>query len=147
MSLTTNAHELKLLILSFHPLIAIETLEEERVDALLQQTGQELNLPLFERTISRGLRRLPSPMGIGDTIDPLRLLQHLETLTVEGIFLLKDFSPYLEQAAVSRRFREVMQRFPQTPATLVLSGSPIDLPARPLSRTPSTTPSPSPQSR
>jgi len=129
MSLAANAHELKLLILSFHPLIAIDTVEEERVDALLHQTSRELNLPLFEWTISRGLRRLPNPMGIGDTIDPLRLLQHLETLTVEGIFLLKDFSPYLEQAAVSRRFREVIQRFSQTHATLVLTGSPIVLPA------------------
>lgn len=128
MSLTTNAHELKLLILSFHPLIVLETIEEERVDALLEQTSRALNLPLFEWTVSRGLRRLPNTIGIADTIDPLRLLQHLETLTVEGIFLLKDFSPYLEQAAVSRRFREVIQRFSQTHSTLVLAGSPIDLP-------------------
>ena len=39
MSLTTSIHDIKTLVLSFHGIIAMETVEEYRVYALLQATA------------------------------------------------------------------------------------------------------------
>ena len=48
---------LEILITSRTPLIAIETLEEERVEQALERVAQRLRIPLFVWTMTRGLRR------------------------------------------------------------------------------------------
>lgn len=42
------AHELRTLVLSRHAAIAVETPEEERVDALLAEVAREPNLTVFD---------------------------------------------------------------------------------------------------
>ena len=44
---------------------------------------------------------------MANTSDPLYMLRHMEGLTVESIFHLKDFSAYFEQPPIIRKFREV----------------------------------------
>jgi len=125
----TSLHDIKLLVQSYHPLIVIETVEEERARALMLAAAQELRMPLFEWSVTRGLLREgepPSPQRI--TADPAAALPHIGSLTVEAIFLLKDFSPYLREPAVARHLRELAQRFDKTRSTLVLTGRQVDLP-------------------
>lgn len=126
---TTSIHNLKTLILSFHPVIAIETVEEERVESLLRAVAGELGMRLYEWTITRGLYRSANPATIYDkTENPELLLETLATLKVEGIFLLKDFDRYLKDGAQIRQFREVAQKFARDRSTIVLTGATIDLP-------------------
>ena len=47
MALSTSVHDLRTLIRSSHPLIVIETVEEERVLALLQSVAAQERMPLF----------------------------------------------------------------------------------------------------
>jgi len=79
-----DIHDLKTLVLSFHPVIAIETVEESRVGALLRTVADELGMTLFEWTVTRGLVRLPGTAGIQATTDPAKLLRHIEELTIDG---------------------------------------------------------------
>ena len=44
------AHDLKALIQSRHPVVTIDTSEEERVDNLLRTVASELHMPLFTWT-------------------------------------------------------------------------------------------------
>ncbi|MEM8604468.1 MAG: AAA family ATPase, partial [Cyanobacteria bacterium P01_H01_bin.121] len=125
----SSVHDLKTLILSFHPAIAIETGEEARVFALLQDATQALNLPLFEWTITRGLLRHPNRQAIAATKEPQQLLDQLYNLNLEGVFILKDFTPHLKDATLIRRLREVLQRFTQNHSTLILTGRSLSLPA------------------
>jgi hypothetical protein len=53
----SSLHELKTLISSYHPVVAIESVEEERVDRLVVAACEELNLPLFEWTVVDGVKR------------------------------------------------------------------------------------------
>jgi len=125
----TSVHDIKLLVQSYHPLIVIETVEEERARALLLAVAQELRMPLFEWSVTRGLLRegeAPSPQRI--TADPAAALPHIGSLTIEAIFLLKDFSAFLKEPAVARHLRELAQRFDKTRSTLVLTGRQVDLP-------------------
>src|SRR5271167_2388141 len=86
-----GAHELKTLILSRHPAIAIETTEEERLDTLLAAVAAETHLTIFEWTITRGLMRRPGAQVVYGTTDPLRMLAAICELAVDGLYVLKDF--------------------------------------------------------
>ena len=94
MALSTTVHDLRTLIRSCHPLIVIETVEEDRVVALLQSVAAQERMPLFEWSLTRGLTRPEEGQSLSKlTATPLALLQHLNGLTVEGIFWLKDLAP------------------------------------------------------
>jgi len=126
-ALSTSIHDLKTLVLSFHPVIAIDTVEEERAEKLVGAVADELSMPLFEWTLTRGLSQQGTGQAAGpgnrNTAKPLDLLGHLRGLTVEGIFLLKDLARHLEDPAVCRAFRDVSQRFAETHSTLVVTGA------------------------
>jgi hypothetical protein len=125
----TSLHDIKTLVRSMHPLVLIETVEEERVDGLLAAAARDLDLPLFHWTVTTGLTRGGSttPAAHGTT-DPLLLLRHLRTLTVRGLFHLKDFGVHLTGPAIVRAFRELAQAFSATRSTAVLSGHGLSLP-------------------
>ena len=124
----TPAHELKTLVLSFHSLIAVETVEEERVDQLIKVVAKELQLKRYTWSITQGLVRHDEPKAtVPRTNQPMGLLQHLATLD-EGIFLLKDLHPHLKDPAVIRQFRELTQRFAKNHASMVLTGPSLALP-------------------
>jgi len=125
---STTAHEIKTLILSFQPVIAIETAEEERVDRILESVAHRLSLPLFEWTVTRGLRRREQPTPFHGTNQPLILLKYIAGLSIEAIFHLKDFVPHLEGAEVRRQFRELAGAFSGKRSTLVISGGAVKLP-------------------
>jgi len=124
------AHELKTLVLSRHPAIVLETAEEERADALLAEVARETNLVVFDWTITRGLARQPGEQAVYGTQDAARMLASIQDLSVEGLFVLKDFAAHLATPAVSRTFRELLEQLaaPQRLATIVLLGVSVQLP-------------------
>lgn len=121
-------HDLKALVQSMQPVVAIETVEEERVDGLLQALAAELRLPLFTWTATQGLRRFDGQGTVHGTADPKLLLRHLASLTVQGIFHLKDVTPHITDPVVVRAFREAAHACVRTRATIVVSGASIALP-------------------
>ncbi|MGB0562851.1 MAG: AAA family ATPase [Spirulinaceae cyanobacterium] len=145
MSLATNVYEIKTLVQSFHPIIAIETVEEERVENLLKTATGEMKLPLFEWTVSRGLYLSPgskfapqmdaaAPVNAKQattydgTQKPLDALRYIEKLNRKAVFLLKDFGDYLKDDEVSRQVRELVRFFRNNRGALVLTASSLELP-------------------
>jgi hypothetical protein len=123
-------HELKTLVLSRHPAIALETVEEERADALLGEVARETNLTVFEWTITHGLVRQPGTEAVYGTQDPARMLATIQQLSVEALFVLKDFSAQLTTPTVARTFRELLDQLaaPERLSTIVLLGVTAELP-------------------
>ncbi len=155
---------LKVLINSSTPIVAVETVEEARVLALVRHTCADLNLPLFEWSIADGLVRSAAPtkdrteaqrrskladfaavltndsmavpvpdtssMGgpILNTKEPAGVLAHIETMTIDAVFVLKDFHRHLDDAVVVRRLRDVVQYFASSRRALVLTGPAIQMP-------------------
>jgi SpoVK/Ycf46/Vps4 family AAA+-type ATPase len=145
MPLSITPRDLQTLLLSFHPVMVIETVEEERVQTLLKKATQEMSLPLFEWSLTRGLVRSPGtldapwvneyappgtikPTTIGNTADPLAVLEHIESMTLKAAFWLKDFAPHLENPHIARQFRELTQLFSQNRSAIILTGESITLP-------------------
>src|SRR5688572_2637462 len=73
MSRQTSVHDLERLVQSFHSLIAVETVEEERVRSILMEVATRLNVPLYEWSLHAGLNRRISGELEG-TKDPLSML-------------------------------------------------------------------------
>ncbi len=63
-----------------------------------------------------------------NTQQPANVLAHIETLTIEAVFLLKDFHRHLDDVIVVRRLREVSQHFARSRRALVLTGPSLPMP-------------------
>jgi hypothetical protein len=128
MTTGSSLHDFKTLILSFHPVIAIETVEEDRAADLVKRVAAELNMPVFDWSVTQGLVKLPGTQSMHGTAEPLGVVRHIEDLTVKAVFHLKDFAQHLGNAAVARKFREVAQSFSRKLSTIVLTSPKFDLP-------------------
>jgi hypothetical protein len=128
----SSLHDIKTLVSSFHPLIVIESSEEERVGSILSSAASQLRMTLFDWSVTRGLRRRDpqaQPQGrIVKTEHPLGALKHIEGMTLEAIYLFKDFSPFLDDTSVARQLREVAQLFTRTRSAIVLTERSVALP-------------------
>ena len=117
------ADQLDLLIRARTPILWIRSLEEERVDGLLEQAAQRLG----GRTLLRwdfidGLSGAPNRSGEA-TRNPMAALACLDTLPPEqgALLVLRDFHRYCEDAGVCRRLRNLASSLRQVPRTLVIT--------------------------
>jgi ATPase family associated with various cellular activities (AAA) len=120
---------LEILITSRTPLIAIETLEEERVEQALERVARRLTIPLFVWTMTRGLRRAGALDALYDTKEPLKALRNLADLPNEGIYLMKDLYRSLGDAAVVRTLQDLARPFSRDGRAIVLSAPRVELPS------------------
>src|SRR5580658_4684237 len=142
---------LKILINSSTPIVVMETVEEVRALSLVHAACSDLNLALFEWTIADGLVRSGSGAAVSqprtttmgnltgsnavgsntalyNTADPAQALSNLETMTIEAVFVLKDFHRHMDNPVVVRRLRDVGQKFSANRRTLVLTAPAIEMP-------------------
>ncbi len=122
--------DFKTLVRSYHPVIAVDTVEEDRVERLLEWTAAGLGVPLMEWSVTTGRAppwRIPAVYG---TTDPGQALSYIAESSNGSIHWLKDFAPHMTTPKVVRLLREVTERLAgaQTTTTLVLSGAGIQLP-------------------
>jgi SpoVK/Ycf46/Vps4 family AAA+-type ATPase len=136
MALSTSVHDLRTLIRSCHPLIAIETVEEEQVLVLLQSVAAQERMPLFEWSITRGLTRYDE--GRFDEIFFVDLPDDSERESIWKIHLglrkqnVKQFDLIkivsasdgfsgsdIEQAVVAALYRALHQKTPLTTDLLI----------------------------
>ena len=129
MSTSTTIHEIKTLVQSRHPVVVVETVEEERARGLVVAAGEQLGLPVFEWTITQGLRNSKErDLASGITAEPARVLAHIADMTVEAIYLLHDIHVHLREPLIDRLFRDAVARFARTRSTMVLVGADVELP-------------------
>ncbi len=145
---------LKILINSSTPIVVMETVEEMRAVSMIREACSELNLAMFEWTIADGLVRsgsgvpVPAPpqlksgsprqnggspdanhTPIYNTTDAVQALANMEAMTVEGVFVLKDFHRHMDNAVVVRRLRDVGQKFSANRRTVILTAPSIEIPS------------------
>jgi hypothetical protein len=91
-SAAINKHdELRLLVNSRHPIISVETPEEERLETLLFDVAAEMGVPLYEWSVTTGLAKARgAPLYNSD--QPEQMLANVGLIQGDAIFLLKDFA-------------------------------------------------------
>lgn len=63
-----------------------------------------------------------------NSTDPVQALANLETMTLEAVFILKDFHRHMDNPVVVRRLRDVGQKFSANRRTLVLTAPTVEMP-------------------
>jgi SpoVK/Ycf46/Vps4 family AAA+-type ATPase len=67
--------------------------------------------------------------SIYNTREPVQALGNMESMTVEAVFILKDFHRHLDDPVVVRRLRDVGQKFSANRRTVVITAPEIIVPA------------------
>lgn len=119
------AHEIELLIRARYPILYIESFEEDRVEELLSNVAVLRKKSVFCWSIVRGLYPygvpLQSKKGVDEqTKDPITALNQIVEIVEPAIFVFKDFHPYLNDATIVRKLRELSQYLKTSYKTLVL---------------------------
>jgi len=123
-----NKHdELRLLVNSRHPIITVETPEEERLEQLLFDIANELTVPLFSWSVTTGLAKMRGA-PIYNTDNPEQALANLTLIPGDAIFLLKDFARYCDNDRVCRRLREIAEKFRAERRSIVITAAALQLP-------------------
>ncbi len=125
---TSKQDELRLLVNSRHPIITVETPEEERFEQMLLEVAAELGVPLFEWSVTTGLAKCHGT-PIYDTEQPELALANISLIQGDGVFLLKDFARYCENDRICRRLRELAEKFRTARRAIVISAPVLQLPA------------------
>jgi hypothetical protein len=122
--------DLKTLVLSYHPLILIDTVEEERVETLLGGLATRLNVQMMEWSVTSGLKLPDAQKPVYGTTDPRQLLSYIAESDGDAIYWLKDFAASLSAPPVVRLLKEVARRISDARAitTLVVTGADVQLP-------------------
>ena len=123
-----NKHdELRLLINSLHPIITVQTPEEERLEVMLLDVATELSVPLYEWSVTTGLAKAHgAPMY--NTDNPEQALSNIALIQGDGIFLLKDFARYCDNDKICRRLRELAEKFRTVRRSIVLTAAALQIP-------------------
>ena len=66
---------------------------------------------------------------IYNTREPVQALANMESMTVEAVFILKDFHRHMDDPVVVRRLRDVGQKFSNNRRTVVITAPEITVPA------------------
>lgn len=122
------ARDLAALFKSRNPIVLCETVEEKRFESLVREAAGSLDMPVSTWSAASGL----SPCYPADqpkTLDLAFALRIVRLATGDGVWILKDPQPHLENPTTLRTLRETAQEFAGSARTLVLVG-PV-LPSRP----------------
>jgi ATP-dependent 26S proteasome regulatory subunit len=119
--------ELRLLVNSRHPIITVETPEEERLEQMLLEVAAELAVPLYTWSVTAGLAKAHGA-PIYNTDNPEQAVANVALIQGDAIFLLKDFARYCDNDRVCRRLRELAEKFRSERRSIVITAASLELP-------------------
>jgi len=129
----SDRHDIKLILHSRTPLLAIESRDEARVIEMLQGVVLTANLdsylPLFRWTITDGLQRVDialEPQAINS--DPTDVLKHIRAVSKPGIYVLLDFHPFLDDPVHVRLLKDICLRYREVARQIIFVSHEIRIP-------------------
>jgi SpoVK/Ycf46/Vps4 family AAA+-type ATPase len=124
----SDQSELTLLIKSRFPIVVIETHEEPRALALLEKVCNLESQALFVWSVASGLRRHGRNESVPQTSNPGDCLRHIDRTPQNGVYVLLDFHPFLDDPIHQRLIREIGLAYNKTARTLVFVSPRLALP-------------------
>lgn len=125
--------DLSLLVRAGHPVIAVESTDEDRALALIAAMAAELPRPLTDWSLTKGLREInTSTLVFGNVLaqpgPPAAALEHVLRSADHSLHVFRDLGPHSRDAKVHRLLRDFPNVGRERQATLVLLES-LPLPA------------------
>ncbi|MEN8164762.1 MAG: hypothetical protein ABFS37_11590, partial [Acidobacteriota bacterium] len=107
-------HDLELLIRSRYGALLLDTLEEDRAEALAGRAAERMQAALFVWRRATGLRRVGGRVGVSDgaygTQDPRKALAHVIDSELPGLYVFHGLGTDLQRPEVADLVREAAQR-------------------------------------
>jgi SpoVK/Ycf46/Vps4 family AAA+-type ATPase len=144
-----QANDLEVLLRSRVPIIVVDSRDEAQVLNALGAACRKLpappsaprpagagtvairpGLPLFQWTVTDGLKRLDVQIGPPQRMlaQPPDVLKHIRATTLAGVYALLDFHPYLQDPTIVRLLKDVAQDYERCARTVVLIGYETQIP-------------------
>jgi hypothetical protein len=130
-TMSDTLDELRLLIRSRHPIITIETDEEQRATARVRQAVEALSMQLFVWNIVEGLRTASATAAMEtmpQTQKPLDVLANIISKGWPAVYVLEDLCVHLKDAKLQRMLRSFAQTARERQQTIVLIDPTTNLP-------------------
>lgn len=105
-TLDASGTRIETLIRARYPLIYVVSFEENRVDTSLRNLADSRKKQLFSWSITNGLE-LPDGSFITELKDPIKAMEYILQSDVNGVFVMRDYHPYLNDPVVVRKLRDV----------------------------------------
>ena len=117
-----------LILKSRFPLVVLETHEETRAIALLENVCYLQEWAFFTWSVTEGIHRHGKTDRIPMTQEFTAALRHIDVTPQNGIYALLDAHPYLQDPVNQRLLRVIAQGYGRTARTLVLISPSIEMP-------------------
>ncbi len=123
-----DQQELAMLIRSHFPVVIVETPEEIRFLRLIEQVANLESHALLVWSVVNGIRRNNRTDPVVQTNDFLDALKHIHKTRQNGVYVLLDAQPFLDDPINERLIREIALDYYNVNRTLIFVGSAIKLP-------------------
>lgn len=128
----TALNEIETLIRARYSILYLLTFEEARLVALLADIANKQSKHLYVWTATEGLREHTEAhqkyAELGDYRKPIEILNHIQLVKTDAIFLLKDFHAFMEDPQVIRRLRDAAQELHGTYKNILIVSPRLNLP-------------------
>ena len=101
-----TAKNIETLIRARYPLIYVVSFEEMRVVDSMTRIADNRNKQLFQWSVTEGLQT-PDGTFLAEFKDPVKVLEYISQMDVNGIFILKDYHHYMNDPVVIRKLRDL----------------------------------------
>jgi ATP-dependent 26S proteasome regulatory subunit len=112
--------ELEDLIKARYSLVYVTSHEEARVEEALRKLCMEREMRLEVWSITEGFKVVANGSGTRDVKDPMKAIDHVLRGEGRGLYVLRDFHPFLKEPAVVRRLRDAAAELRRTKKSLVV---------------------------
>lgn len=122
--------DLELLLRSRYGLIYLDTLEEDRASGLLKHLADQLGIPFFTWTRSRGLIRDGMTDPVYQTADPLKAIGHIRASGQPALYHIRSLVGALNgQDLLVSLVRDAARAMETVDGAVVLTGEGAELPS------------------
>ena len=124
----SSKSELEDLIKARYSLIYVTSHEEQRVEESLRKLCMEREMRLEVWSITEGFKVIANGSGTRDVKDPMKAIDHVLRGEGRGLYVLRDFHPFLKEPAVVRRLRDASSELRRTKKSLIVLSPVTKLP-------------------
>src|SRR5262249_47910363 len=112
------------LIKARYPVLYVVSSEEQRVEDGLKEIALRREMKCAAWSITKGYEKLAGTLKGGDVKDPIKALDYIAGSEGKGIFILRDFHPFVGPPTVGRKLRALahgLKNKADTNAVIILS--------------------------
>ena len=121
--------QIDVLIRARYSIIYVVSWEEDRVERALHEIAEKREKTMFTWTVTQGMVEVGGSGSAKSTTGAIEALEFAMEHHDPAVFVMRDFDPFLDDARVERKLRDVARAFRSSYKTLVIISPVLTIPA------------------